>query len=146
MSYTSSGNGFSIPWIVGQATQTLPASLGTVTYSPIGSVVNGNVNGMLNSASLTADFVNRKMSVDITATNTVNSNVFTMNGSSGFSATSGRFAGGFSSVSCTGGPCGSSPGGSFGGFFAGPNAEGAGVAFSDAVAGGGVSGAVAFKR
>ncbi|MCK9381183.1 MAG: FecR domain-containing protein [Sulfuritalea sp.] len=147
-SYTSS-SGFNLPWIVGQATQTLPATLGTVTYSPIGSVVNSNISGSLNSATLTADFVNRNMTVGITASNT-NGSVYSMSGNSGFSAVSGRFSAAFASGSCTGtcaNPLGNSLGGSFGGMFAGPNAEAAGVAFTYGYgSSGGVSGAIAFKR
>lgn len=147
-SYTSS-SGFNLPWIVGQATQTLPATLGTVSYSPIGSVVNANINGSLNSAMLTADFVNRNMTVGITASNT-NGSVYSMSGSSGFSAVSGRFGAAFASGSCTGtcaNPLGNTLGGSFGGMFAGPNAEAAGVAFTYGYGtSGGVTGAIAFKR
>ena len=147
-SYTSS-TGFNLPWIVGQATTTLPASLGTLTYSPIGSVVNANISGTLNSAILTADFVNRNLTIGITATNTSNSSVYSMSGSSGFNNT-GRFSAGFSSGSCTGScphPTGTTLGGSFGGMFAGPNAEAAGVAFTYGYgSGGGVSGAIAFRR
>ena len=149
----TTGSSSEIPWIVGSLTNTLPASLGTVTYTPVLSAVNltstGLQNGTLNSASLTADFVNRNVSVSLNATNNLNSNRFQMNGSSGVSATSARFGAGFTSVTCSNGPCtgGGTLGGNFAGFFAGPNAEGAGVAFSAGFGSGtGVSGVVGFKR
>ncbi|MGE0388218.1 MAG: FecR domain-containing protein [Gammaproteobacteria bacterium] len=136
-----------IPWITGTVTDTLPAALGSsVSYSPVGGLVNGG-NGTLNSASLTADFVNRTVGLNINATNTGAGNTFQMNGSSGVSAVSGRFSGGFSSVTCTG-PCSAgTPTGSFGGFFSGAQAEGAGVGFTAGYGtGNGVSGVAAFKR
>jgi hypothetical protein len=136
------------PWITGSATSTLPTSLGSsVTYTPVGSIVNNNTGGMLNSASLTANFVSRTMAVSVNATNSQAGNTFQMNGTSGISPLNGRFSSGFSSVTCAG-PCsGGTPDGSFAGFFAGPNAEGAGMAFSAGFgAGTGVTGVVGFKR
>jgi hypothetical protein len=134
------------PWISGDATNSLPASLGTLTFAPVGSVFDGT-SGRLNSAGLTADFVNRSLSLSINATNTVAQNTFQMNGVTGFSPTTGRFSSGFNSVTCTG-PCvGGAPGGTFGGFFAGSQAQGAGVAFTAGFGlGTGVSGVVAFGR
>jgi len=139
--------GTALPWITGTAVNTLPPSLGTVSYSLIGGVVN-NGTGTINSAALTADFVNRNITLSLNATNVGVGNTFQMNGSSGVAAVNGRFSGGFSSVTCTG-PCsGGTPGGSFGGFFAGAQAEGAGIAFNAgyAVPGIGVSGVAAMKR
>jgi hypothetical protein len=135
-------------WITGEATNTLPPSLGVLTYTPVGSFVNNGVSGMLNSGSLTADFVNRQVALSLNATNIPANNTFQMNGVSSFSSVSGRFSAGFASVTCTGTCAGpGTPGGSFGGFFAGPNAEGAGVAFTAGFgAGTGVSGVVGFRR
>ena len=134
------------PWITGLAANSLPPSLGTLTYTPIGSVFS-SVNGRLNNASLTADFVNRSLSLSINATNIAAGNTFQMNHKTGFNPANSRFAGGFSAITCSG-PCvGGSPSGSFNGFFAGPQAEGAGLAFSAGFgAGTGVTGAIAFKR
>jgi hypothetical protein len=146
--YTS-GSSQIIPWIVGSLTNTLPAQLGTsVTYTPVASVVNPGGNGMLNSASLTADFVNRNMSLNVNATNVTAGNTFQMNGTSGISGTSARFGSGWSTVTCSG-PCTgltSSPGGGFSGFFAGTNAEGAGVTFHAGFGNNGVIGAIGMKR
>lgn len=135
------------PWITGIAPNALPPSLGSsVTYTPIGSFMAGT--GVLNSASLTADFVGRTLALGINATNPGAGNTFQLNAVTGFSTLSGRFSAGFNSVTCSGTCAGSSPSGSFGGFFAGPNAEGAGTTFSAGfgVGGGGVTGVVAFKR
>ena len=137
------------PWITGTATTTLPASLGSsVTYTPIpnGSIVN-NGTGALNSALLTANFVNRTLAISLNATNPGAGNTFQMNGTSGISAVSGRFQASFSSVTCMG-PCvGGTPGGGMAGFFAGANAEGAGVAFNAGFGlGTGVNGVAALKR
>jgi hypothetical protein len=136
------------PWITGEAPNNLPPSLGTLTFTPIGSVFSSN-SAVLNSASLTANFVNRTVNVSINATNTNAANTFQMNGSTGFSPTSGQFAAGFATVTCSG-PCNGgsgSPSGSYGGFFAGQQAQGAGVVFSAGFGTGtGVTGAVGFKR
>jgi hypothetical protein len=134
------------PWITGEASNSLPPSLGTLTFTPIGSVFN-STSGRLNSASLTADFVNRNLSLSINATNITAGNTFQMNATTGFNPTNSRFSGGFNSVTCSG-PCVGTPGGSFGGFFAGAQAQGAGVAFNAGfgVGGTGVAGAVALKR
>jgi hypothetical protein len=134
------------PWITGDASNSLPPSLGTLTFTPIGSVFD-SASGRLNSASLTADFVNRSLSVNINATNTSSLNTFQMNGTTGFSPTSSRFSGGFNSVTCSG-PCvGGVPRASFGGFFSGAQAQGAGLVFSAGFGlGTGVTGAVALKR
>jgi hypothetical protein len=134
------------PWISGDATNSLPPSLGTLTFTPVGSVFSGT-NQTLNSASLTADFVNRSLSVSINATNTTAKNTFQMDAVTGFSPTTGRFSAGFNSVTCTG-PCvGGTPGGNFAGFFAGSQAQGAGVAFAAGFGlGTGVNGVVAFGR
>jgi hypothetical protein len=150
--FTTSGppSFFDMPWITGQFPNTVPSTLGSsVTYTPVGGVVNGGF-GLLNSGSLTANFVNRTLSVNLVASRTSGElNTFTMAGSSSFSPISATFGAGFTSVTCSG-PCtsGGNPiGGSFGGFFAGPNAEGAGVAFTAGFAiGNGVSGVAAFKR
>jgi hypothetical protein len=146
--YTS-GSSQVIPWIVGNLTNTLPAQLGTsVTYTPVASVVNPGGNGVLNSASLTADFVNRNVSLNVNATNVSAGNTFQLNGTTGISGVTARFGAGWSSVTCTG-PCtglSSSPGGSFAGFFAGTNAEGAGVTFHAGFGTNGVAGAIGMKR
>jgi hypothetical protein len=81
-----------------------------------------------------------------------------MSGTTGFSPTSGQFSASFQNVTCSG-PCNTgvgSAGGSYGGFFAGQQAQGAGVVFSagfgaqqvssPANAGNGVTGAIGFKR
>lgn len=146
----ASGPGSYVPWITGNVTPVLPASLGTVTFTPIGWELPGNA--IANSASLTANFVNRTMSITLDATNTQYGNRFVGIGTSGIGSTSSRFSSAFSSVTCN--PCRTLPGpaagsGNFAGFFAGPNAEGAGLAFimgGLGTAGTGVAGAVAFKR
>lgn len=141
----TTGSGAFLPWITGDVTNTLPASLGVQTYTPVGWAMGGS--GVFNSGSLTADFVNRSMSLSLNATNPSANNTFQMNGSSSFSSINGRFSAGFTSVTCTGTCTGGTANGSFGGFFAGPNAEGAGVAFTAGFgAGTGVTGAVGFKR
>lgn len=140
----TTGSGAFLPWITGDVTNTLPASLGVQTYTPVGWALG---NGVFNSGSLTADFVNRNMSLSLNATNPGASNTFQMNGASSFSSINGRFSAGFTSVTCTGTCTGGTPNGSFGGFFAGQNAEGAGVAFTAGFgAGTGVTGVVGFKR
>jgi hypothetical protein len=134
------------PWITGTAPNTLPPSLGTLTYTPIGSFMAGT--GVLNNATLTADFVNRSMTLGMNATNPTAGNTFQMNAVTGFSTLNGRFSAGFNTVTCTG-PCtGGTAAGNFGGFFAGPNAEGAGLVFTAGFGapGLGVTGAVALKR
>ena len=147
--YASFGSGATAiePWITGTAPNTLPPSLGTLTYTPVGSYLTSV--GSLNSASLTADFVNRSLSLAMNATNTGAGNTFQMNATTGFSTLNGRFSAGFNTVTCSG-PCnsGATPSGSFGGFFAGANAEGAGLVYSAGfgAGGGGVTGSVAFKR
>jgi hypothetical protein len=141
--YTT-GLGSSIPWITGTVPNTLPPSLGVLSYAPIGSFVNGG-SGTLNSGSLTADFVNRVLSVSLNATNSSSGNVFQMNGTTAVSAISSRFGAGFTSVTCAG-SCAGGTSGNYSGFFAGANAEGAGVAFSAGDVAGGVNGVVAFKR
>lgn len=135
-----------VPWITGTATNTLPVTLGSTSYMMIGGSVNGG-QGTLNSASLSADFVNRTMAISLNASNTSAGTTFQMAGSSGISAINGRFSAGFSSVTCSG-SCGTgTPSGSFGGFFAGSQAEGAGVAFTAGYGtGNGVNGVAAFKR
>lgn len=145
--YTSYTSTHTEPWITGTITNTLPASLGTVTYTPVGYIVNGSSTSGLNSAALTADFVNRNVSVSINATDSRNGTTFQMNGSAGINATSARFGAGFTTVSCSGGSCGGTPGGSFGGFFAGSNAEGAGISFAGGYgATNGVMGVIGMKR
>ena len=155
--YTSPATGrLSVqPWITGDAPNTLPPSLGILTYTPVGSVFT-SANQRLNSASLTADFMSRSLSVSINATNLNGGNTYQMNGTTAFNPANSRFSSGFATVNCTG-PCNNGTGsadGSFGGFFAGAQAQGAGVAFSagfgaaavPGVAGNGVTGAVGFKR
>ena len=135
------------PWISGDATNSLSPSLGTLTFTPVGSVFEGT-SGHLNSASLTADFVNRSLSLSINATNTLAKDTYQMDAVTGISSTTGRFSAGFNSIVCAG-PCvGSLPlGGSFAGFFAGAQAQGAGVAFNAGFGPGtGVGGVVGFGR
>ena len=146
VSYTVT-NTRTLPWITGTAPDTLPPSLGTLTYVPAGAFVNSATGGTLNSGSLTADFVNRSMSISLNATSKSSGNTLQMNGSTGISAITPRFSSGFTSVTCSG-PCtGGTQSGSFSGFFAGPHAEGAGVAFTAGSGNGtGVTGVVAFKR
>ncbi len=147
-SFTTGSTAFE-PWITGTAPNTLPPSLGTLTYTPVGNFMQGT--GVLNSASLTADFVARSLNLAMNATNPSAGNTFQMNATTGFSTISGRFSAGFNTVTCAG-PCGgasgATPSGSFGGFFAGPNAEGAGLVFSTGfgTGGTGVTGVVGFKR
>ncbi len=145
VSFTT-GSGTFIPWITGTTPNTLPPSLGSFTYTPVGYLIN-NGTGLLNSASLAADFNARSLSLSINATNPGAANTFQMNATNSFSPINGRFGGGFASVTCN--PCKSTgtPGGNYNGFFAGPNAEGAGVAFTAGFGTtGGVTGVVAFKR
>lgn len=146
----TTGVGAVLPWITGNATNTLPPSLGTLSYTPVGGLIN-NGFAVLNSGSLTADFVNRSLSLNLDTTRTSGElNRFVMSGASSFSSTTGRFSAGFANVQCVSGPCstgGNQIGGSFGGFFAGQQAEGAGVAFTAGFGiGNGVSGVAAFKR
>lgn len=140
----TTGSGTFLPWITGDETNTLPASLGVQTYTPVGWALG---SGVFNSGSMTADFVNRNLTLSLNARNPGANNTFQMNGVSSISSTTGRFSAGFTSVTCTG-PCvGGVPSGSYGGFFAGPNAEGAGVAFTAGFGlGTGVTGVVGFKR
>lgn len=145
------------PWITGEASNTLPPSLGTLTFSPVGSLFS-NPASHLNSASLTADFVNRNLSLSINASappGTGGTNVYQMNATTGFSPTSGRFSAGFNTVTCSG-PCNSgvgTPGAAYAGFFSGSQAQGAGVAFSAGFGlgnpngtGNGLNGVVALKQ
>jgi hypothetical protein len=145
-------------WITGEAANSLPPSLGFLSFSMLGSVMN-NPNSHLNSANLTADFVNRALTLNINATaatTTAGTNVYQMNSTTGFSPVTGRFSAGFNNVTCNG-PCNNgagTPSGSFGGFFSGSRAEGAGVAFTAGFggiaaasgAGNGVNGVIAFGR
>jgi hypothetical protein len=145
------------PWITGEASNTLPPSLGTLTFTPVGSLFS-NPAAHLNSASLTADFVNRSLSLSINASappGTGGTNVYQMNATTGFSPTNGRFSAGFNTVTCSG-PCNSgvgTPSAAFGGFFSGAQAQGAGVAFTAGFGAGnpngtgnGLNGVVALKR
>ncbi len=147
VAFTQSG-GSVTPWIVGSLTNTLPSSLGVVSFTPIGSVIGngGAITGTLNSANLTADFVNRNVGLSINATNAPGGGTYQMNGNAVFSAINGRFAAGWTSISCTG-SCGTgSQNGSFNGFFAGANAAGAGVSFSGSSIGAAIFGVIGFKR
>lgn len=133
-------------WITGTVTNNLPPNLGVLTYTPVGSFINSGT-GTLNSATLKADFVARSITLNMSASQNANK-VFTMAGVTSFSSTTGRFGAGFESVSCAGASCPvSASNGSFGGFFAGASAEGAGLAFTAGVPGvAGVTGVVGFKR
>lgn len=140
-----------MPWISGTAINTWPQALGTVSYSLVGGLVNPGGFGTLNSGALTADFVNRTVSVSLNATYGGPAGgpgwIFQMNGTSGVSPVNGRFSAAFGTVSCTGACLGSAPTGQFAGFFSGANAEGAGVAFNATTGSGlGVNGVAAFKR
>lgn len=138
------------PWIIGQFPNAVPVTLGSsVSYTPVGAWIN-NGFATLNSASFTANFVNRTMTINLDVTRTSGElNRFILSGSSSFSPITATFGAAFSSLACIG-PCtsGGNPlGGSFGGFFSGPNAEGAGVAFTAGYGvGNGVNGVVAFRR
>lgn len=137
-----------LPWTTGDLRTTLLASLGTVTFILIGGITDSTAR--LNSASPTADIVSRQESVNFNVTNLQYQNTVVGTGSSGISCTSGRLAARVSAVTCTD-RCSAtslSVWGSFTGFFATPNAEGAGLTF---VMGGvgtdqGVNGTEAFKR
>ena len=144
------GVGSVSPWIVGDQTNVLPPSLGVATFTTVGSIVGNGIatTGTLNSASFTADFVNRNLAVSINATNAPASSTYQMSGNASFSAINGRFAAGFTSISCTG-PCGSGGGaitGSFNGAFTGANALGAAMSFAASNANAGVFGVIGFKR
>lgn len=144
-SYTSTA-GQRQTWITGDAPGTLPTSLGSLTFAPVGQLFDGT-SGRLNAASLTADFVNRTLSLSINATNTIANNTFQMNATTGFNPVNSRFSGGFNSVTCTGTCAGATLAGSYGGFFAGAQAQGAGVAFTAGFGQGtGVTGVIAFGR
>jgi FlaG/FlaF family flagellin (archaellin) len=146
------------PWITGDAALSLPPSLGLLNFTPIGSVF-ANPNSKLNSAKLQADFVNQSLQLSINASappSSSGTNIYQLNATTGFSPTSARFSAGFNSVTCTG-PCNAgvgTPSGSFGGFFAGTQAQGAGLAFSAGFGaaqgpngvGTGVLGVIAFGR
>jgi len=143
------GPGSVQPWITGAATNSIPTSLGTQTYTmiPGASIVN-NGTGTMNAATLTAGFLNRTINLNLNATNVGSGNTFQMNAQGLFSPTTARFSQGFNTVSCSG-PCtGGAPSGSMAGFFAGPQAEGAGIAFSAGFGGTGtgVTGVVGLKR
>ena len=163
-SSTSSGRLSVQPWITGEAPNTLPPSLGVQTYMPIltptGAFAAAFTNNqqVLNAASMTADFVNRKLDLFIDATNTNGGNRYQMRGSTGFSPTSSQFSAGFQTVTCTG-PCNTgsnfrTPSGSYGGIFAGQQAQGAGVVFTagfgaqavNGNAGNGVTGVIPMTR
>jgi hypothetical protein len=136
------------PWITGDATNSIPTSLGTQTYTmiPGASIVN-NGTGTMNAATLTADFLNRTINLNLNGTNVGSGNTFQMNAQGLFSPTTARFSQGFNTVSCSG-PCtDGTPSGSMAGFFAGPQAEGAGIAFSAGFGGTGtgVTGVVGLK-
>lgn len=146
-SYVTTAGAF-LPWITGNATNTLPPGLGSsVTYTPVGSFVNSGT-GVLNSASLTANFVNTTLAVSLNVTNPGAGSTFQMNGTSGFQVANGRFGAGFDSVTCAGKCSTGTPTGAYSGFFAGPNAEGVGLAFNAGYGAttGGVIGVAAFKR
>ena len=141
--YTTGANPLSVPWITGDAINNIPPTLGSQIYTMIAGaalVINNNTGtaGTMNSASIVADFVNRSVNVSLNATNTNLGRTYQMDASGGFAPTTGRFSQGFNSVTCSGGGCGA-------GFFAGAQAQGAGVAFT---AGGnnGVSGVVGLRR
>ncbi|HET7731848.1 MAG TPA: FecR family protein [Usitatibacter sp.] len=134
-------------WITGENSNTLPPSLGQVVFTPVGFTSSGG-NQVLNSATLTADFVNRSIALDINATNVTAGNTFQMNGATSFSSTTGRFSAGFVTINCSG-PCtGTSPlAGAYAGFIAGSRAQGAGVVFSAGYGpGSGVTGVMGMGR
>jgi hypothetical protein len=135
-------------WITGENGNNLPPSLGQVVFVPLGFTSNGG-NQVLNSATLTADFVNRSLALDISVTNvTQGGSTYQMNGTTTFSSTTGRFSAGFGTVTCTG-PCSQTGtlGGAYSGFIAGSRAQGAGVVFSTGYANGfGVTGVIGMGR
>ena len=163
--YTS-GNNQRQPWIVGDLTNTVPATLGTQTYTLISTTAGlaaafSGTTQSINSASLAADFVNRSMTLSVSVNNSNGStnpalrNTFQSTGSSGISPINSRFSAGFSTTTCTG-PCNSGVGtadGSFSGFFTGPQAQGAAAAITigfgasaNPSTGGGVSAVIGLKR
>ncbi len=140
-----------VDWIYGDPTLvTAVSGLGTVTYTPVGfSLNNGNLNGTVNSASLTANFMTRQIDLNVNATNTSFGNTFQLTGSTQYGVTTTRFQGSLSGT-CSGEDCGANvpASGGFAGFIAGSSGQGAGVALSAGygVAGRGVSGVIGFKR
>jgi hypothetical protein len=142
--YVSGTNSQVVPWITGDAVNNIPPSLGTQTYTMIPGATVFRGAGIMNSATLVADFVNRTINVSLNATS--GANTFQMNGSGGFAPTNGRFSQAFNSVTCSG-PCGAPPyNGNYGGFFAGPQAQGAGIAFTGGNGTIGVTGVVGLRR
>jgi len=148
-SFTTAGG--RVDWIYGDpALVSNVSSLGTVTYTPVGWSLN-NGTGVLNSASLTANFTTRQIDFDVNATNTSFGNTFQLSGSTLHGVATTRFQG--SLVGTCSGSCSSeSPSvpasGGFAGFIAGSAGEGAGVAMSagTGVQGQGISGVIGFKR
>lgn len=153
---TASCTGFScsgdaiadLHYVVGVPTPDL-AALGGVTasYALSGATVPttaGGAPGGSVTGSLTADFNNYGMSVNMGVT--VSAVTFGVTGSGSINSGNASFSGSFNSCSgCTNSP----PSGSFNGFFAGPAAERAGLVygFDSGVGGiGKVSGAAVFTR
>ena len=148
--YTSNNANFFSGWITGDVTNTIPTNLGTsVTYSPVGAFVRGGTGQFVTSVggNLSVNFASQVVTINSLTAARTSGEVYTMNGSSGYSTVSGRFAAGFSSVTCAGGSgCTGTQSGSFQGFFSGTNAEGIGMAFTAGNGSVGISGVAGFKR
>lgn len=113
-------------YVTGRATPDLAALGGiSATYSLSGATTptsSGGAPGGAVSGTLLADFTSYTADLDLGVT--VSAVTFNVSGSGAIHSGTAAFAGSFDS--CSG--CGSTPNGSFHGFFAGPAAERAGVA------------------
>lgn len=141
-----SGAGFVLPWITGDAPNTIPQGLGTsVNYTPVGGIATNGTG--ISGGTINVNFVSQAVNlVNLTATRTTGES-YVMNGNSLFSPTSGRFGAGFTSATCAGGTgCTGTISGSFSGFFAGTNAEGIGLSYTVGNGTTGISGAHGFRR
>ncbi|WP_439537606.1 FecR domain-containing protein [Methyloversatilis sp.] len=115
-------------YVTGRATPDLAALGGiSATYSLSGATTptsSGGAPGGAVSGTLLADFTSYTADLDLGVT--VSAVTFNVSGSGSINSGTAAFAGSFDS--CSG--CGSTPNGSFHGFFAGPSAERAGVVYS----------------
>lgn len=134
-------------YVTGRATPDLAALGGiSATYSLSGATTpttSGGAPGGAVSGTLLADFSSYTADLDLGVT--VSAVTFNVSGSGSINSGTAAFAGSFDS--CSG--CGSTPNGSFHGFFAGPAAERAGVVYSFDSAIGGidkVTGAAVFAK
>lgn len=134
-------------YVTGRATPDLAALGGiSATYNLSGATTptaSGGAPGGAVSGTLSADFSSYTADLDLGVT--VSAVTFNVSGSGSINSGTAAFAGSFDSC----GGCGSTPNGSFHGFFAGPAAERAGVVYSFDSAIGGidkVTGAAVFTR